>query len=136
MISEMDEKIIDQYKKIYLKEMMSKLPIDVKNGTSEEIDNQILRAAMIAELDAVNLYEQLVSMATNELAKKVLLDVAHEEKIHAGEFESVLEKLDPAYEEAEEEGEEEVEDMENGSEEDEEETDMKESMKKLLEVLK
>lgn len=133
MISEMDEKIIDQYKKVYLKEMLSQLPIDFKQGTPEEIDQQILRAAMIAELDAVNLYEQFATLAKSELAKKVLLDVAHEEKVHAGEFETVLEKLDPSYEEAEEEGEEEVEDMD--SEEEGEEDNVEEAIQKLQRML-
>ena len=74
-------------------------------------DITILRLGMIAELDAVSLYEKFAQLASNKNVKKVMLDVAHEEKVHAGEFETLMEELDPKYEEAEEEGEEEVKDM-------------------------
>jgi hypothetical protein len=77
----------------------------------KERDVQILRLSMIAELDASNLYEKLATLTKDERVKKVLLDVSKEEKVHAGEFETLMEKIDPEYEEAEEEGEEEVEDM-------------------------
>jgi rubrerythrin len=40
-----------------------------------------------------------------------MLDVSQEEKVHAGEFETLMEELDPSYEEAEEEGEKEVKDL-------------------------
>jgi rubrerythrin len=49
---------------------------------------------MIAELDAVSLYEQLAEMAENKDIKKVLLDIAKEEKTHMGEFEALLLELD------------------------------------------
>lgn len=74
-------------------------------------DLEIVRLSMIAELDAVNLYERMAKIAKNQNLKKVLLDVANEEKVHAEEFETLLEELDPDYEEAEEEAEEEVEDL-------------------------
>lgn len=41
---------------------------------------------MIAELDAVNLYEQLAAMTDDKNIKKVLFDIAKEEKTHVGEF--------------------------------------------------
>lgn len=74
-------------------------------------DLEILRLSMIAELDAVNLYERMAKIAKDERVAEVLLDVAYEEKVHAGEFETLMEELDKDYEPAEEEGEEEVEDM-------------------------
>jgi len=76
-----------------------------------ERDVQILRLSMIAELDASNLYEKLATLTKDKRIKEVLLDVSREEKVHAGEFEALLEKIDEDYEEAEEEGEDEVEDM-------------------------
>lgn len=76
-----------------------------------ERDTQILRLAMIAELDAVNLYDKLSTIATSENVRKLMMDVSHEEKVHAGEFETLMEELDPSYEKAEEEGEEEVENL-------------------------
>jgi len=80
-------------------------------GTNRDL--QILRLGMIAELDAVNLYDKLAGLATSQDVSKLMLDVSHEEKVHAGEFETLMEKMDPKYEEAEEEGEEEVEDLLN-----------------------
>jgi hypothetical protein len=74
-------------------------------------DMAILRISMIAELDAVNFYERLAELATHEAIKKVMLDVANEEKVHAGEFEALLEEIDPEYEKLEEEGEDEVEEL-------------------------
>lgn len=74
-------------------------------------DMAILRIGMIAELDAANFYERLSDLAENKLVSKVMLDVANEEKVHAGEFETILEEVDPDYEKMEEEGEDEIEDM-------------------------
>jgi rubrerythrin len=49
---------------------------------------------MIAELDAVNLYEQMAAMATDNKLKETLLDIAKEEKTHMGEFQAMLLKFD------------------------------------------
>lgn len=94
-------------------EMISQHPLDaiMKKQPSEDLDKQILRFSMMAELDAASAYEQLANITENEDIKEVLLDIAYEEKVHAGEFETLLEEIDEEYEEAEEEGEEEVEDM-------------------------
>lgn len=59
--------------------------------TSDEI---LLRQAIIAEYDAVNLYEQMAESTNNATLKEILLHVAQEEKEHIGEFEFLLEKLD------------------------------------------
>jgi len=77
----------------------------------KERDLQILRIGMIAELDAVNLYDRLAQLASNPQVTKLMRDVSQEEKVHAGEFETLMEELDPSYEEAEEEGEKEVKDL-------------------------
>ena len=74
--------------------MMSKLPIDLEKINKEKIDEEILRVGIIAELDAINLYEQLAAMAQSEDIKKVLLDIAKEEKTHVGEFQTLLLKTD------------------------------------------
>ncbi|MBW2992253.1 rubrerythrin [Candidatus Woesearchaeota archaeon] len=72
--------------------MMSKIPIkeDLSKMKKEEVDNEILRVGMIAELDAINLYEQLAAMTTDKNIKKILLDIAKEEKTHVGEFQALL----------------------------------------------
>jgi len=71
-------------------------------------DMQILRLGIIAEMDASNLYEKMALLASDKQLKKVLLDVSREEKVHFGEFEELLERIDPEFDEAEEEGEDEV----------------------------
>nr|WP_321497259.1 ferritin family protein [uncultured Methanolobus sp.] len=74
--------------------MFSKVPIDFSKLKKEDINKEILRAALIAELDAINLYEQMAGMTDNEEVSSVLLDVAKEEKTHIGEFQALLLKYD------------------------------------------
>jgi rubrerythrin len=74
--------------------MLSKIPIDVGKIKPEDIDKEILRAAIIAELDAINLYEEMSPYVKNKDIKTVLLDVAKEEKTHVGEFQALLIMLD------------------------------------------
>lgn len=45
---------------------------------------------MIAELDAINIYEQMAALSNSEELRTVLLDIAREEKIHVAMFETVL----------------------------------------------
>jgi rubrerythrin len=74
--------------------MLSQIPIDLTKISSENIDQEILRAGIIAELDAINLYEQMAAMATSDDLKKILLDIAKEEKTHVGEFQTLLLEAD------------------------------------------
>lgn len=74
-------------------------------------ETQLLRKAITEELDAVVLYERMAEQTINPDLRKLFLDVAHEEKVHAEEFEELLERLDPDYEDAEEQAEEEIEDL-------------------------
>lgn len=70
--------------------MMSQIPDGVKKASKEDINKEILRVAMIAELDAINLYEQLAASTDSKIIKEVLLDIAREEKTHMGEFQTLL----------------------------------------------
>ena len=70
--------------------MLSQIPIDLKKVDKKNIDTEILRVGMIAELDAVSLYEQLAAMTQDNNIKKMLLDIAKEEKTHIGEFQALL----------------------------------------------
>ena len=70
--------------------MLSTIPVKLKKVKKENIDKEILRVGMLAELDAVNLYEQMAAMATNKSIQKVLLEIAKEEKTHVGEFQALL----------------------------------------------
>ena len=56
--------------------MLSTIPINLETIGREDLDKEILRVGMIAELDAVNLYEQMAAMTRNENIKKLLLDIS------------------------------------------------------------
>ena len=91
--------------------MLSKIPINIEKIKQEDIDKEILRAALIAELDAINLYEEMAALAENKHIKTVLLDVAKEEKEHVGEFQTLLLMFDKEQVEELKEGKKEVEEL-------------------------
>ena len=91
--------------------MLSKIPINLEKIKPENIDKEIIRVALIAELDAINLYEEMAALAKNDGIKKVLLDVAGEEKEHVGEFQTLLLKFDKEQVHELEEGKKEVEEL-------------------------
>jgi rubrerythrin len=70
--------------------MLSKIPLDLQKIGKEHLDKEILRVGIIAELDAINLYEQMAALTANKNIKKILLDIAREEKTHVGEFQTLL----------------------------------------------
>jgi rubrerythrin len=70
-----------------------------------------IRYSISAEYEAIQLYEQLAESIENERAKKVLLDIAGEEVVHAGEFFRLLKELQPEEQDNYEKGAEEVEEM-------------------------
>lgn len=104
-----------------INEMMSKIPGDTDSVEEQTSDCEILRAAIVSELDAINLYEQFAAKANNEDLKKLLLDVAKEEKTHVGEFQACLLKLDKEQDKELESGKKEAEDI-KGDESDNENT--------------
>ena len=73
-----------------VRNLLSKIPINLERIDKENLDKEILRAGIIAEFDAINLYEQMAAMAENENIKRILLDIAKEEKTHVGEFQALL----------------------------------------------
>jgi len=91
--------------------MLSKIPIEGARLTAEDLNREILRVGIIAELDAINLYEQLAAVTTDEGIKKVLLDIAREEKTHVGEFLALLSRLDAEQVKELEEGKEEIDEL-------------------------
>ncbi len=84
----------------------------VKEEDPRKADAELLRIAIIAELDAVNLYEQLAAVARDPLVKRVFEEIAREEKTHVGEFLALLKRLDPAQVEELKKGQDEVEELE------------------------
>ena len=91
--------------------MLSEKPIKIGKVGKQFIDREILRLAIIAELDAVSLYEQLAEATENKAIRQVLLDVAREEKTHMGEFQTLLLREDA----------EQIKELQKGKEEVEEE---------------
>jgi hypothetical protein len=74
--------------------MLSQLPTDFTKVAKAHLNQEILRAAIIAELDAINFYEQMAALTDDADLKKVLLDIAREEKTHVGEFQTMLLRFD------------------------------------------
>jgi len=93
------------------KKMLSKIPVNLEKVKKEELDKEILRVGIIAELDAINLYEQMANMTEKEDIKKILFDIAKEEKTHVGEFQALLLKEDTEQEKELEEGKKEVNEL-------------------------
>ena len=74
--------------------MLSKIPNEILDQSQDKTDMQIIRAAIIAELDAVNLYEQLIANTKSDDITKVMESITGEEKTHIAELETILIKLD------------------------------------------
>ncbi|BCR03893.1 hypothetical protein DESUT3_09620 [Desulfuromonas versatilis] len=62
--------------------------------THEELVRAI-RFMVSAEYEAIQLYMQLAESTDNTLAQQVLVDIANEERVHAGEFLRLLKELEP-----------------------------------------
>ncbi len=90
---------------------MSNVPISLEKAKPEEVDKEILRTGIIAELDAINLYEQMAALAVDKNIKHILLDIAKEEKTHVGEFQALLLKLDEEQKQELEKGKKEVDEL-------------------------
>jgi rubrerythrin len=89
-------------------------PFTVMKGDRKLTQEELVRAIrfmIAAEYEAIQLYQQTAESTDNKLAKEVLIDIADEEKEHAGEFLRLLRELDPEEENFYKEGYEEVEEM-------------------------
>jgi len=85
----------------------SGLAHDRKVTKSELI--RAIRFMIAAEYEAIQMYMQLAESTDDPLAKEVLVDIADEERVHAGEFLKLLYHLEPEEEERYKEGFKEVE---------------------------
>jgi len=91
---------MENYKDMLIENSMAtKKPID---------DAGMIRSAIIAEYDAVNMYEDFAKKCKSDKIKKVFLDIANEEKQHIGEFEKLAEEVDPNFIKMKKEGRKEV----------------------------
>ena len=68
-----------------------------------------IRFLIAAEYEAIQLYMQLAESIDHKLAQEVLVSIADEERVHAGEFLRLLKELDPEEEKFYAEGAKEVE---------------------------
>jgi len=89
--------------------MLADIPKKLEKVSKENLDKEILRAGMIAELDAISLYEQMAEMTSDKNIKTILLDIAREEKTHVAEFETLLFQRDVEQVKETQKGREEVE---------------------------
>jgi len=92
--------------------MLAKNPLDLvpKKLSKDEIV-EALRLAIIAELDAINLYLQLARSIDDEKLRRIFEDIAKEEKTHVGEFLALLKMLDVEQVKELEKGEKEVKEL-------------------------
>ena len=89
-------------------------PFNVVNLDRKLSPDEILRTirfSIAAEYEAIQIYNQIAGSTDNELVKKVMNDVANEEKEHAGEFLRLLRELAPKEFDFYKNGEKEVEEM-------------------------
>ena len=70
-----------------------------------------IRFMISAEYEAIQLYMQLAESTDNKLVKDVLVDIADEERIHAGEFLRLLYELAPDEKKLYADGQEEVQEL-------------------------
>ena len=75
-------------------------------------ENDILRQLIVEENDAVISYTERAGQVNDPKVRRVLLDIAEEEKVHAGELSALLSESDPEQDSSMIEGAEEVEDLE------------------------
>jgi len=93
--------------------MISKNPFNLqgKKSFTREGLLQAIRISIIAELDAINLYEQFAEATLDDKVREVFLDIAKEEKTHVGEFLELLKMLDEEQKSELDKGEDEVKEI-------------------------
>lgn len=67
--------------------------IDKKLSTEELL--RAVRFMHAAELEAVQIYRQVAEATDDAQAKKLIMDIADEEVVHAGEFETLAARISP-----------------------------------------
>lgn len=89
-------------------------PFSGLNADRKLTKNEVIRTirySISAEYEAIQIYEQIADSTDNELVKKVMIDVANEEKVHAGEFLKLLNEMTSEEFEFYKNGQSEVDDM-------------------------
>lgn len=117
------DKLLQEIKHEVVTELFIK-PCDAfKLQTGIPKDIEMIRLAIIAELDAANLYERMAAESSMPEIARVFQSIANEEKAHVGELEFLMEKLDKSWDKHEDKGEDEAEELTGWEEDDEEDED-------------
>lgn len=94
-------------------------PFSVKKSDRKLTKEELVRAirfSIASEYETIQLYEEIKESIDNEEAKRLLHEIADDEKVHAGNFLYLLKLLDPEEEESYKEGCEEAIKVINGEE--------------------
>jgi len=75
------------------------------------LNRELIRRGLQAELDAINMYENIAQITNSNLIRSVVEDIIKEEKQHVGEFISILVMIDEDQMEGLKKGREEVEEI-------------------------
>lgn len=106
--------------------------------TKQELISAI-RLSICAEQEAVHLYDQIAEFTDNEMVKKLMIDVADEERIHIGEFQKLLELIGEGKADKVKEGEAEaakkLESEEQDSDKESEESGASETIKRIANII-
>ena len=106
--------------------------------TKQELISAI-RLSICAEQEAVHLYDQIAEFTDNEMVKKLMVDVADEERIHIGEFQKLLELIGEGKADKVKEGEAEaakkLESEEQDSDKESEESGASEAIKRIANII-
>ncbi len=94
-------------------------PFSTKKSDRKLTKEELIRAirfSIASEYEAIQLYEEIQESIDDEKSKKLLEEIAEDEKIHVGNFLYLLKQLDPEESELYGEGVEEAEKIINGKE--------------------
>ena len=99
-----------QYRISKCQDLLSIAPMSDSEDNKLDKDKQMIRDAIREEYKAISLYEIMSNEAENEGIKKIMLDIAKEEKVHVAELEKLLIMEDKEHEECLKDGYKEIED--------------------------
>jgi len=63
---------------------------NLKDKAPDEVDREILKTAVLRELETINMYEGMAEMTKNIELRKILLGVIREKRTHVGEFQAQI----------------------------------------------
>ena len=69
--------------------------LEVDDQEDRDIDLEMLREALVGELEAINQYQEYIDSLENEEAIRVLEHIQDDEKEHFAELTKLIQQLDP-----------------------------------------